>query len=323
MSLPKISIIVPVYNSGPFLVPCLESILAQTFKDYEVLIVEDFSTDGSEKIVREYTKKYDNFRLIVPPEKGVAKARNAAISEVRGEYIAFIDSDDRVTPNYLEVLYNTMIEKDADVVCCNYSLYFPKNNIEYKVMFRYTPVGEYTGLKAAKFAVNDFRTRNYLWNKLWKSSLFLDNNIRFPDMYFEDIATVPRALFYAKKVVAIKDSLYLYTKRRGSIMSSPDAKKVSDYVYASGILRNFFELNGLMQNIKLLFFRFYWLILIADIYNTFILHIACRNFKYFFKNLSSVVKGLNYYFSGDFKVNDDGYPEYACKILTPPQKKKK
>ena len=101
---PKISIIIPVYNVEKYIEKALESVLAQTFTDYEVIMVNDGSTDGSLSILRTYEKKYDNFHLIDLCHGGLSKARSAGVNAATGEYIAFLDSDDFLAPNFLEVL---------------------------------------------------------------------------------------------------------------------------------------------------------------------------------------------------------------------------
>ena len=127
LSNPKISLIIPVYNVEKYIRKTLESVLAQTFTDYEVIMVNDGSTDGSLAVLKEYADKYENFKLINQNNCGSSKARNVGINEAAGDYLAFLDSDDFLKPDFLEVLYSSAEENGADIACCNYYLYYEKN----------------------------------------------------------------------------------------------------------------------------------------------------------------------------------------------------
>ena len=117
--MPKVSIIVPIYNTEKYLRPCLDSILAQTYKDFEAILVDDGSTDGSESICDEYAQQDSRFVVVHKQNEGVAKARITAFEHSKGEMITFIDSDDYVSPDYLSILSKPIIEGDADLVSCN------------------------------------------------------------------------------------------------------------------------------------------------------------------------------------------------------------
>ena len=116
---PKVSIIVPVYNTEKYLRPCLDSIQAQTFTDFEAILVDDGSTDRSGGICDEYATKDSRFVVVHKKNEGVAKARITAFEHSRGELITFIDSDDYVSPDYLYSLYKPAIDNNADIVSCN------------------------------------------------------------------------------------------------------------------------------------------------------------------------------------------------------------
>ena len=115
-----ISLIIPVYNVEKYLRRTLESVENQTFKNFEVIIVNDGSTDGSLEIIQEFVNKHDNFILVDQENSGVGMARNAGIKVSRGIYIAFLDSDDFLEPNYLKKLYFAAIKTGSDIVCCNF-----------------------------------------------------------------------------------------------------------------------------------------------------------------------------------------------------------
>jgi len=115
-----ISIIIPVYNVEDYLARCLESILFQSFKDFEVLLIDDGSTDGSGKICDAYAQNDTRIRVIHKVNGGVSSARNVGLNNANGQYISFVDSDDFVHPCFLEFLYNSIKSSKADISICDY-----------------------------------------------------------------------------------------------------------------------------------------------------------------------------------------------------------
>ena len=114
-----ISVIVPVYNAEPFLAKCIDSLLAQTYPDMEILLIDDGSTDASPTVCDRYAAQDARVRVIHQKNAGVGAARNAGLDAAKGAYIAFVDADDTVLPDYLETLYRDITEQGADIVCCN------------------------------------------------------------------------------------------------------------------------------------------------------------------------------------------------------------
>lgn len=123
----KISVIVPCYNQEKYIRECLESVLKQTFSDYEVIVVNDGSTDSSLSIIQSYTDKYDNFHLINQQNQGVVSARNNAIKQAQGIYIYPLDADDKIAPTCLEVLFNIIKQGLFDVVYSQTNFFGAKN----------------------------------------------------------------------------------------------------------------------------------------------------------------------------------------------------
>ena len=126
MSNPAISLVMPVYNVERYLSRALESVQNQTFKNFELIIVNDGSTDKSKEIAESFCDKNENFILINQENEGPSVARNTGLKVCKGDYIGFMDSDDSLEPEFLESLYNAAIENDADIVCCNFNLYYPE-----------------------------------------------------------------------------------------------------------------------------------------------------------------------------------------------------
>lgn len=135
-----ISVIVPVYNVEEYLPTCIESILNQTYKDLEILLIDDGSTDNSGRICDEYAKRDNRCIVIHQPNKGVYNARNTGLEHVKGEYISFIDSDDYIHPQMLEILYETLQKEDYDFSMVaykkvwDYSKYTPITKINTQIL---------------------------------------------------------------------------------------------------------------------------------------------------------------------------------------------
>ena len=126
---PLISVIIPVYNVGAFLQPCLDSLMAQTYQNLEILLIDDGSTDGSGELCDAYAQKDARFHAIHKENGGVSSARNLGLDMAQGEYIALIDADDYVLPDYFEVLYNDLKEQQVDAAFCSYNLVDEKGKV--------------------------------------------------------------------------------------------------------------------------------------------------------------------------------------------------
>lgn len=303
--LPYISVIVPVYNSEKFLNRCLTSIKNQTLKNIEVIVVNDGSTDSSLDIINSFSKKYSNFIVLNLENKGVSNARNKAIAIAKGKYLSFVDSDDFICPDFLETLYNQAVMNNADIVYCGYSLYIEKSN---KIV-RNLPLirhGLYTSSKKIlNILIKDFRLHSYLWNKLFKKSLFLDNNITLHDMYYEDMAACTPLFYYAKNIVIVNKPLYFYTVRKGSLVRDITIKNFNDYIRVLAVIRTFFEKNKVYKDYRLSFILYSLRTMITSIKLLFFTHLKIGSFKKFIPNLINTMCKITYCISKKFKpIND-------------------
>ena len=217
--MPAISVIIPLYNTEAYIKDCLDSLVAQTFTDFEAIIIDDGSTDGGARIAASYASSDNRFKLIGQPNKGLSEARNTGLKIMRGEYVTFIDSDDCVTPNFLETLFFIAQLHQADIACC-----MSQNVDESYAADGSTPNTAVSQLLTAEEATRIALYQDSLpdysaWNKLYKASLWKD--CRFPaGMLFEDFAIIPEVLLNANKVAVTKSKLYLYRKRSTSILST-------------------------------------------------------------------------------------------------------
>lgn len=228
----KISVIVPVYNSQKFLEQCLKSLINQTFKELEIICINDGSTDNSVEILN----KYPQLNVIHQENKGLSFARNRGIEIAKGDYIAFVDSDDWIDLDYFEKLYCAIKETGADIACA--SILRTKN--KYRV--KYDEKKVYTQLRD-KLLACDYPNCSYVWNKLYKAELV--KNISFRNgVYFEDVIWTPEVLKKSQKMVVVPDTNYHYRKNSSSIVKTlPSEKKQEDLYNAKKYAIEFFENN--------------------------------------------------------------------------------
>lgn len=203
----KVSVIVPVYNCIKFLDNAVDSLLRQTYKDYELILIDDGSTDGSAEKCDEYSSEYVNITVIHENNSGVSFARNRGIEAAKGEYITFLDSDDRYESEYLSSLLKFA---DIDLVCCDY--YCKEKNeknlgnlFENKTYFE----NEFNNQFYSKIIQPEFFS---CWNKLFKTKIIMENKLRFmPNVkYAEDMAFVFEYLKFCRTFRFIDKPLYFY-----------------------------------------------------------------------------------------------------------------
>jgi len=291
---PKISVIVPIYNVEPYLEKCLLSIAHQTFKDFEVIMVNDGSPDGSALIAEKFVERYSNFKLISQPNMGLGCARNRGLELAKGEYVAFIDSDDCIKPDYLEKLYNAAVQNGADIAICGFEMHWLKTDIKVKNFIKKRP-GVYDAKEILKCLIRDLSVQFYVWNKLFKRSLFSENGIWYPRMRFEDIGTLPRVFYSANKVAVIPDYLYVYSKRKNSIISQLSEQNLNDYVRSLCMLRLFLEEEGCYGEYEFSFKMLKAKAGIAVYPWTMLLHKRSGSFDGFFANFKSLKMRLKEY----------------------------
>lgn len=219
----KVTVIVPVFNVENYLKSCIDSILAQSLTDFEIILINDCSTDDSEKIITEYIEADSRVKYIKQEQnQGQGIARNTAIKNALGEYILFVDSDDYIHENSLEVLYTKSKELDLDFLESSYYKVFHKNHSKQPIAtFEEVLTGE-EYLEQIPFTVG------VIWNKLWKTSFIKENNLSFSSDIFEDVRFFSDATEVAKKVYRIDFPFYFYIERDNSTMTSVVSKKHID-----------------------------------------------------------------------------------------------
>lgn len=234
------SIIVPVYNVEKYLDKCLASILRQTFKNFECIIIDDGSPDNSNAIIDKYVKLDQRFKVIHQKNMGISAARNAGLDIAKGEYVVFVDSDDYIADDYLEKFALKIADTDADIVICGF--------IEAYKDYEKNKVFAVESTEVIKQNILADIWPSYVWNKCYKKDLF--TNIRFPvGKIFEDILTIPELCLYAQKIVCIPDKLYYYNRQNeNSITTNMSSEKM--YNLFQGHLKN--RNLAIMNNIRCL-----------------------------------------------------------------------
>lgn len=228
----EISIIVPIYNVKKYLDRCVQSILNQTFKDFELILVNDGSIDGSGERC-EYYKKLDERVIIIHKlNGGLSDARNVGIEIARGKFLSFVDGDDFVHPQFLEVLYNNIIRENADMsVCAKIEINEEKDITYYKGVSNVKKAKVYSRSEAMLHILEDGIINVVAWNKLYKRELF--NEIRYPiGKLHEDEYVIHKIIYKSKRIVYSNEELYYYVQRKGSIMNQLTEKRVLDLYYA-------------------------------------------------------------------------------------------
>lgn len=222
-----VSVIVPAYNLEKYLAKCLQSIIGQTYPHLEIIVVDDGSTDDTAKIIERFFKKDSRIKILRQQNQGLSMARNKGIKIATGEFIALVDGDDMVAPNFIEELLKRLYadgnyagyssRRLADIAVCGYQVIHPdhKDNIT-------IPEASLTGSEATIKCLIEQEDYDVLaWNKLYRRSLF--QNIAYPaGQNHEDNLTTYKLLAAAKTVIYFNTPLYYYYKRKGSITDCAD-----------------------------------------------------------------------------------------------------
>ena len=218
----KLSIVIPVYNTEAFVGKCLESCIDQNVsrKDYEIIVINDGSTDSSRAVVERYLKRYPNIRMHSQPNAGLSMARNAGLAMSEGEYVWFVDSDDTIAKNCLAKLFE--VASGVDAVAFGSDL----------------PQGVMSG---SRFVVaSDGKFQHGAPFYVFRRRFLLDNDLEFYiGIYHEDSEFTPRALCLSRSVAVIPDSLYNRYIREGSITQTVNVKRAYDLIFVIGRLESF------------------------------------------------------------------------------------
>jgi glycosyltransferase involved in cell wall biosynthesis len=238
--MPVISIIVPVYKVEPYLRHCIDSILAQTFTDFECILIDDGSPDDCPAICDEYAKKDGRIVVIHQKNSGVSRARNAGLDIALGEWICFVDSDDWIEPNMYEVLLKACTTKDGDIAVCNFFIEKNKETIRHE---RWKQIGSRQCVKSVisgKGAILPFF--------LARKSLFLENRFDETLAYGEDYLFCVKCFTRAKNIIVLDDYSYHYNVTNPFSAMTQQAWKGIEEQYVATLLAEQYLVESNLYN---------------------------------------------------------------------------
>jgi CDP-glycerol glycerophosphotransferase len=215
--MPRISVVVPIYNVQAYLAECLDSLLAQGVRDFEAILVDDGSTDASGEIAGRYATSDARFRLVRQDNAGLGNARNTAVTLARGDFLFFLDSDDKLPPGALERLLASLDRTGSDFASGNVHRFDSRATWPAAFLARaFILPRRRTHVSRLRWLISDRMAQN----KLWRRSFWDAHNLRFPEgVVHEDIPVVVPAHFLARSVDVVREPVYLYREREDGVLS--------------------------------------------------------------------------------------------------------
>ncbi len=237
--MPKVSVIVPIYNVEKYLEKCINSLLSQTLEDIQIILVNDGSKDNSGNIAKEYEKNNKDRVIYVEKENGgLSDARNYGLKYATGDFIAFLDSDDYIEKNAYEEMYNKAIEENADYVECDFIWEFP-NKIRVDKQYPYKNKKEMLSF-----------VRVVAWNKLIKRQLITDNNFEFPKgLRYEDVEFTYKLIPFINKFAYVDKPFIHYVQREGSIANVQNERTAEIFTVLDNVIE-FYKKNNIYEEYR-------------------------------------------------------------------------
>lgn len=244
----KVSIIVPIYKVEDYLDNCVQSILRQTYRELEIILVDDGSPDRCPQICDEYAQKDDRIRVVHKENGGLGDARNAGVREATGKYLLYVDSDDRIREDLVSITVEAAEKAQADIVIFDYAGEMPDGTKTDLFTF---DLPEDKVFSAEEEPAVIMRTCSAV-NKLFRREFWVSAGLSFPaGRYYEDLATIPRLFVLAERIVYKKEVLYYYLTREGSITHSSDfSRNFADRTRAVEEVLGFFRERGLEKRYR-------------------------------------------------------------------------
>ncbi len=215
---PLISVIVPIYNVEQYLCRCVDSIINQTYKNLEIILVDDGSPDNCPEICDDYAKKDNRIKVIHKKNEGSAEARNAGIRKSNGDYFWFIDSDDYASEKFLELLLYTAIMENSQIVECNSVKVDKESDFFFGFDLKINKINTYNNDIAFEMLIDEDEFHHYVWNKIYHKTVI--NGIDFPKgKYIDDEYWTYKVFGRAQKISKIDTCLYCYVQHNSSAMN--------------------------------------------------------------------------------------------------------
>lgn len=260
-----VSIIIPVYKVEKYLNQCIDSVLNQTYKNIEILLIDDGSPDRCPAICDEYASKDNRIKVIHKENGGLSEARNCGIRRTAGEYILFLDSDDYwEDANFLEDIFEKN-NNNADIIIFGFKKYFERSNqfVDKKRMDVKDTSDKNILLKSL---INTNCFKACAWDKAVKRKLIVDNNMNFPiGLYSEDIEWCSNLILHSQSVAIHNKNVYIYRQREGSITNSVGEKNIVDILgmIGKGVEESEIINNTLLKDIYLSYFAYEYAVLLG------------------------------------------------------------
>ncbi|MBR5575241.1 MAG: glycosyltransferase [Alphaproteobacteria bacterium] len=254
--MPKISIIVPVYNMEKYIARCIRTLTRQTLTDIEILLIDDGSTDNSLQIMQEFADHDNRIKILQQKNLGPAAARNTGLDNATGKYLMFCDSDDGYKETMCQTMFDTIESQNVDVVCCH-NFFNYEDGLDNYEKYRRTLNWYFNPKTSGRHKLTDKRivdTNVLLWNKIWKRELVTKHGIRFPTGHEHDDDTFwYQYAFVSREIYFLRTPLYYYFLRSGSIMSSQIHKQPKnryDRLAITDYILNFLQQHNLLKQHK-------------------------------------------------------------------------
>ena len=237
--MPKVSVIVPIYNVEKYLEKCINSLLSQTLEDIQIILVNDGSKDNSGTIAKKYAERNKDKVIYVEKENGgLSDARNYGLKYATGDFVAFLDSDDYIEKNAYEEMYNKAIEENADYVECDFIWEYP-NKAKIDKQYKYQNKKEMLSF-----------VRVVAWNKLIKRSLIIEHNLEFPKgLRYEDVEFTYKLIPYINKFAYVDKPFIHYVQREGSIANVQNERTAEIFTVLDEVIE-FYKKNNIYEEYK-------------------------------------------------------------------------
>ena len=249
----KVSVIVPIYNVEAYLSACLESIIGQTLKDIEIILVNDGSTDNSLSIAEEFARQDERVRLVSQINSGQAKARNVGLNLAQGDYVVFVDSDDWIEPNMLEVLYQNVMETGSDFVQCRFQFDNPYTGRQVVYGHKYEHAVLYKNdILADALLVKNIQVAP--WGKMYSRNFLQNNHLRFEEgIVNEDTLFSIEISCCAQKVSFVNDVLCHTIERKGSTSRASYERLCKHMVIALNKAKEYMQGKGVFEEFEAIY----------------------------------------------------------------------
>lgn len=243
-----ISVIIPVYNVEKYIRKCFECLLKQTYKDLQIIVINDGSMDNSINIINEYIDKFKCIEIINQENMGASIAKNNGLKYAKGEYTLYIDPDDFIDEKMIETMYKSAVRNNSDIVLCGYYLYYQSTEKKVKVEYELNSNKVYSNEKIIEMMLRH-EIQGQLCNKLFKTKVLIENNFAMEKgRVIEDIFPVFKVVCNVKRISYVDKILYYYRQHETSAIHTKNVKTMNDYYYAMTCILNYVNENNIPVN---------------------------------------------------------------------------